>query len=312
MLFSPSTIVANDLPPPEVATPTPEAPKPTDTSSTVKPEGTPALDTKALLEAINADREAREKNAREAQERDSYKKRAEDAEARLEGLEKAKKNRLLDPVGYLKRHGYTDKDLALTAEGIMFTLMPDKAPAGWVQRMVQAQREQDQLDAEEREKTKAVEAEKKASEAKSAEEKEIESRYRLSLEREVASLKPGTFKASQAWFADDHKGYAAELFATATQLAETAMKEGRLIDNVSLAAAQELEKKYEERAKRLASVYTQAPAPQKPTTQPSHSLNSTVNTSQQEEKVLQSPPSQGKLSDKEIIERATKAAFGRF
>src|SRR5687768_13969712 len=115
MLFSPGTVVANDLPQQEASTTvTPPAPEP---NTTVKPEPAAPLDAKALMEAINADRLAREKNAKEAQERDTFKRRAEEAEAQLAALEKAKKNRILDPAGYLRKLGYTDKDLALTSEG---------------------------------------------------------------------------------------------------------------------------------------------------------------------------------------------------
>src|SRR5678816_151853 len=320
MLFSPGTVIANDLPPPEAATPKtetpatpqPDAPKPDATPGTGTKD-TPAapLDAKALLEVINADREQREKALRDAQERETYKKQYEEAKAKLDSIEKAKKNRLLDPAGFLRKMGYTDRDLALTSEGIMYSLMPDKAPPAWIHNLVNAQREMDQQEREEQDKARELEAQKKADEAKSTEAKTIEANYRASLEREVAALQPGTFKASQAWFADDHKGYAQELFATAQTVAEAAMKAGKYVDNISLAAAQEVENKYEERAKRLVAVYSAATPPATKATQPQQ--KPTPAPSQQEEtntttviaKATRQVP-----TDKELIERAAKAAFG--
>lgn len=318
MLFSPGTVIANDLPPPEAVAPKPEptpAADPAKTQVQGEPQQpatpAPAIDAKGLLEAINADRELREKAARDATERETYKKRAEEAESKLNAIEKAKKNRLLDPAGFLKKMGYTDRDLALTSEGIMYSLMPDKAPPGWVANLVAAQREQDQADAEEREKQRESEGQKKAADAKAAHEKELETRYQSSLEREVATFKPGTFKASQAWFADDHKAYAQELFDTANKLAEEALKAGQVIDVSGAAIAAHVEKKYADRAARLVAAFSPAQSPT--TTQPP---KPPVAPSQPEEKndstvIARAGSSRSGMTEREIIERATKAAFGR-
>lgn len=308
MLFSPGTVVANDLAPQEPAKPAPATPTPTppDTTS-VSPGSVSAapLDAKALLAAINADREDREKRAKSDQETTTYKKRAEEAELKLADIEKAKRNRLLDPAGFLKKFGYTDRDLALTAEGIMFSLMPDKAPPSHVANLVKAQREQDLADQEDREKAREAETQRQRAESASVQEREIEARYRLSLKNEVAALKPGTFPASEAWYADDHDGFAQELFDTARNLAEEAVKAGKTIDVSASAIAQHIEKKYAERAKRLAALIPQSQM----TTQPPKTQAKPVEPSLPEEKKEPVQPNH-RLTEKEIIERATKAAFG--
>lgn len=311
MLFSPGTVIANDLPPQEAAKPeTTVIPTPETSATPAAPAQVPVpgIDAKALMEAINADRVQREKTASDAKERDTYKARADAAEAKLNDLDKAKKNRLLDPAGFLRKMGYSDRDLALTSEGIMFTLMPDKAPPGWVANLVKAQREQDLSDAEERDKQRETDAQKRASESHVAQEKEIEKRYQNFLEQEVAAFPAGTYKASQIWFADNHKAYAQELFDTARALADEAVKAGKTIDVSGSAIAVHVEKKYAEKAQRLAAAFS---ASQLPTTQPQKPVQA---PSQPEEKsetpVIAKATSKG-MTDKEIIERATRAAFGR-
>jgi len=316
MLYSPGTVVANDLPQPEAEpeakteTPaTPETPAdPTKTPDAASKAQTQVLDAKGLMDVINADREQREKAARDASERETYKKRAEEAEAKVAQWEKAKKNRLLDPAGFLRKMGYTDRDLALTSEGIMYTLMPDKAPAGWVANLVKAQREQDQEDAEEREKQREAEQQKKTATERADQEKTIESNYRSYLESEAAAFKPGTYKASQTWFADDHKAYARELYDTARALAEEAVKTGVRPDINGSALATHVEKKYEDKIKRILAAYSQSPMT---TQQPKPVAPKAQAPSKPEETESPAIIAKAKMSDKELIEKATKAAFGR-
>lgn len=315
MLYSPSSVVANDLPAADPVTPT-QAPTPeTKTEPTPNPgtgtNQTPTLDAKALLAAINADREHREKASRDASERETYKAQLEAAQAKLNEIEKAKKNRLLDPAGFLRKLGYTDRDLALTSEGIMFTLMPDKAPPGWVANLVKAQREQDQEDAAEKDKQREVEAQKHAAETSTAQEKEIEARYQRSLESEVAAFAPGTFKASQAWYAEDHKAYAQELYDTARALAEQAVKAGQVIDVSGRAIASHVEKKYADRASRLVAAYgTSTPAAKPQSTQPPQPAPKQAPSQLEESSATVYARSKPGMTDKELIEKATKAAFG--
>jgi hypothetical protein len=311
MLFSPGTVIASDLPAAEPAATTTETQVqvPSEPNSeTPKTQVPPGLDAKAILDAINADRENREKRARDDQERDSFKKRAEDAEARLADFEKSKKNRLLNPAGFLKKMGYTDQDLALTAEGIMFALMPEKAPPGHVAKLVQAQREQDLIDQEEREKQRTLDETKRAGESRTQQEKELEGRYVYALKRDVTSFKPGTFPASQAWFADDHDAYVQELFATARSLAEK-LQPGQTMDITTAGVAPIVEKKYFERAQRLKGIFSGQPdSTQQSKTQVQPSQASQV-TAQQADTTK--PIARSKYpSEKELIDAAVKAAFG--
>lgn len=308
MLFSPGTVVANDLP---AQAETPKTPETTKVTEPTNPGSAPALDAKALMEAINADRVSREARAKTEADAASYKQKFEEASAKLAEIEKGKRNRTLDPAGYLRKLGYTDKELALTSEGIMFSLMPDKAPVGHLANLVKAQREQDEEDRLSREKAQAVEAQRREAEAHTAREQEIEARYRQSLKGQVAALPAGTAPGAQAWFADDHDGFAQELFDTARTLAEEAVKAGKTIDVSAAAIAQHLEKtKYGPRLARFTALASKAPTPTQPQPQ---SATSTVKPepSQLEDatKVVKTGANH-RLTEKEIIDRATKAAFG--
>lgn len=300
MIYSPGTDIADDLPQPEAETPatTTDSANPGSTETKQLPA---SVDAKAILDAINADREARENKSRTDLESATYKKRFEEAEAKLNDIEKAKKNRMLDPAGYLRKLGYSDRELALTSEGIMFSLMPDKAPPAHIANLVKAQREQDLADQEAREKARDAETQKRETDAHSAQEKAIEARYQGSLKNEVASMKPGTFPATQAWYAEDHDGYAQELFETARTLAEQAVKAGKSLDVSAAAIGQHVEKKYAERAKRLAAVFSQSQT----TTQPQKQAPKEQPSVQEETKSVVGK----KLTDKELISRATQAAF---
>jgi hypothetical protein len=320
MLFSPGTVIASDLPAAEPATTetTSEPAKtqvPTPPAQPSQPEQpktqVPSLDAKALLDAINADRETREARIRADQERDSFKKRAEDAEARWADFEKSKKNTLLNPAGFFKKLGYNEQQQALIAEGIMFALMPDKAPPGHVAKLVQAQREQDLLDQEEREKQRQVDEAKRATESQTQQERQLESRYVAALKRDVTSFKPGMFPASQAWFADDHDAYTQELFATARDLAAK-LTPGQTMDITTAGVAPIVEKKYMERAQRLASVFNSRPqtdTTQQTKTQVQDSQARTQSTAQQAESNSSNAKTRY-LSDKDLIDAAVKAAFG--
>lgn len=303
MIYSPNTVIAATEPtePAAAGTATDAAPVAVNTST-----GTTQvpLDVKALMDAINADREQREKRAQAETDNNTFKSKYEEVASKLAEIERAKKNRLLDPAGYLRKLGYSDRDLALTSEGIMFSLMPDKAPPAHVANLIKAQREQDMADQEEREKQREVEAHKRATDAHVTSEKEIEARYLGSLTSQVTAMKPGTFPASQEWYAGDHTGYAQELFDTARNLAEAAMKTGQTVDVSAAAIAQHVEKKYAERGQRLARIFGATPSPTTTQKQPQVSVPATAEPAEIK------PSGNHGLSEKEIIERATKAAFG--
>lgn len=306
MLFSPGTVVASDMAPNEPAPATPAEtqvqPAPATPAPDTKTQVPAPVDAAALLAAINQDRDRREAGVRAEHEAATYKTRAEAAEAKLAAQDKAKQNRMLDPAGFLRKMGYTDKELALTAEGIMFTLVPDKAPGDHRAKLVEAQMLRDREAAEEDKKAAAAEASQ-------TQVRDMEQRYNAFLLNGVENLKPGAFPASQAWFDKDHKGYARELLAVAQGIAEEANKAGVKVDLSAAALAPVLEKQYADRAKRWASFSgTKAPEP----TQLAAVDKTQVQATETPAKQAESTPPAGKrkLTDKELIDRATAAAFG--
>lgn len=301
MLFSPGTVIAGDLPKQEAATDPAPAATPDPGPATTTSPATPApVDAAALLAAINQDRDRREAGIRAEQEAATFKTRAEAAEAKLAEFEKAKRNRLLDPASFFKKMGYTDKEMALTAEGLMFSLIPDKAPPDHRAKLVEAQMLRDREAQEEEKKAAEAAAQAKQTQDQAEYSKQMETKYHNFLTEGVAGFKPGDFPASQAWFDKDHAGYARELLETARTLAENAAKAGTKIDLSATAIAPHLEAKYAERAKRFLTFSgTKA-------TEPQTQVQSTPAVQAETKPASQSR----KLTEKELINRATAAAFG--
>lgn len=268
MLYSPSTTVSQDLPAAAPGTvtetktipaqaPTPGSAPPADTATT------PSLDLKSIQDLIKADREAQDKASKDAAERETWRTRAEQAEKKLQEFEKAKANAILDPAGYLRKTlGYSDKELALTSEGIMFTLLPDKADPGHRARLIEAQMMRDrEAQAAKEEETKTVQS-KSAVAAEEARVKELETRYSAHLKQSVAAFKPGTYPASQAWFGQDHDKYTEMLFSTARDMHDAAQRAGGQADLTPASVAKVVEDTLSERAKRWAGVVSPPQTPQ--------------------------------------------------
>lgn len=319
MIFSPNTVVANDLLPSAEETQfafspgTQVQPETTETpaipASEVKPTSTPAtqtFDAAALLAAINQDREAREKAQQAVQERETYKTRAEKAEAALADFEKAKKNKLIDPAGFLRKVGYTDKELALTAEGIMFSLVPEKAPPDHVRKLVEAQRARDMEAQEERERERDLKTEAAQEAAQAAQVKQVEDNYKAVLAHGAQTLPPGTYPASQAWFGSDHEAYAGELFSLARKMSDEATAAGTRADLNPASVARKLEESY---ATRFARFSPKAAAPQLATT--TTKVQTQVQSPATQAETPKTPQTNHGLTEAEIIRRATVAAFGR-
>lgn len=312
MLYSPSTEVTQDLP---VAAPAPETK--TEPAKVEPAKTEPALDLKSIQDLIRADRVAQEKAAKDSQERDSFKVRAEKAEKALQEFEKAKANAILDPAGYLRKTlGYTDKELALTSEGIMFTLLPDKADPGHRSRLIEAQMMRD------REAQAAKEEDAKTAQTKSLEEaevtrnKELETRYSAHLKANVEAFKPGTYPASQAWFGQDHDKYTEMLFSTARDMHDAAQRAGGQADLSPASVAKVVETTLSERAKRWAGLSQPQTQPvlkpvslaEAPVTQPAEALVPDAGGKD----LVYSPgkPQTAKaMSDAERIRRAASVVF---
>lgn len=305
MLYSPGTIADDGAAPVTPAADPTTTPEPTDQTQvpTPAPVAQPApVDAAAILAAINQDRERREAGIRAEAEAKTYKSRAEEAEAKLAAQEKAKKNRVLDPAGFLRKMGYTDRELALTAEGIMFSLVPDKAPADHRAKLVEAQMLRNEEAAEEAKLAEAAAAKTREADSLKEQNKQAEARYQGFLKEGVAKFQPGAFPATQAWFADDHDAYSRELLDTAQEVAAKAAP-GSKLDLRPEALAPIVEKKFAERAKRWAT-FSQVTAP----TQSQTRVQPAVTAKPAE---ITPPPVPRKFTDKELISRAAAAAFSR-
>jgi hypothetical protein len=199
--------------------------------------------------------------------------------------------------------GYSDRELALTSEGIMFSLVPDKAPPDHRAKLVGAQmlRENEARDQRERDKEAAT---------AQTQVRNLETQYTAFLRDEVSRLQPGAYPASQAWFGSDHDSYSRELLAVAQQIAAEATKAGVSVSLDTANVAPHLEKRLAERAARW--VGFQAPGTQVPATTLPPAAPAQPTTPVVSPPVTRPTPSgQRKLTEKEIIERATAAAFGR-
>lgn len=301
MIHSPNTVIAEDLPA-------------ASQEETAKPEPQPTTDAKALLEAINAQRDDRDAKAKAESERESYRARAEAAEAKLTEHDKAKNIRLLDPAGYLKRLGYTDKELALTAEAIAFHLVPEKMAPDHRAKLVEAQMLRDREEREAQDKAREVAAKEAPAKESAAREQEITKAFTAAMKTAAKDFKPGAYPASQAWFADDHDLYSRELFSTARAMAEAASRAGTGRPDLSAeGVAKELEKSYAERAKRWASfsgpATTETAVSQRAVPQADSKIADAGDSSR--ETAPKEAPRGKKLTEREVIDRAVAAAFGR-
>lgn len=317
MIFSPDTAVADDLLPVEE----PETETEPEVTEDPKPEDKPApalgADAKALIDAINAQRDEREARAKAEADNVGFRARAEAAEAKIVAQEKSSKNRMLDPAGWLKRTGMSDKDLALTAEAIMFTLMPEKADPAFRIKLMEAKALRDE-EAAEAEKLEAPKRESaRQEEARKVAEADITKRYTAAMKAGVTTFKPGTYPASQAWYGQDHDSYAGELFSTARAMAEAAERAGTGRPDLSAdGVAKALEAKLAARFAKFQGTASK-PAVAKSQVKTMAQVESEVQEAEDEgmKVIVTSPELKTKpgkpLTEREIIARATKAAFGR-
>src|SRR5262245_21698612 len=112
MLYSPGTEVVSTPAPTEQAAP----------ETKIETPAPPPEPVKSLAQVIREEREARESASRRETETATLKTRAETAEAKLAGWERAKDNAILDSVGHLETLGFDKAQMVDFAENIMFTL----------------------------------------------------------------------------------------------------------------------------------------------------------------------------------------------
>jgi type II secretory pathway pseudopilin PulG len=287
-------------PTPEV---TPAPPAPADGGQKLAPPAPQDPKAASLYDAIKAEREAKEARAKTESERESLRKRAEEAEAKVADILKAKDQMFMDAPGYLKSLGYTDQDIALHGESIMYHLMPDKAPEGLRGRLVEAQVRRDKARQAEEAKNQARQAEEQAAQQRAEAQAKMEALYADQLAEVVKAAKPGTFPDSEAWFGDDHESYTKSLFNTARNLAEAADRAGAQADLSPATVAKALELALAERFKRVRGVSAQQ-APAKPATPVADPVKLP-------EFQTEIPDKTKRLTDAERLARATAAAFKR-
>lgn len=295
VIYSPGSDAGEQTP--EQAKPAAEAPKTEDTPK-------PAEAKPSLADEIRADRERRMAQAKAAEEESSAKKELEAARARLDKYEKSKDNALLDSTGFLKEMGMTPQEMASFAENVMFTLVPEKAPVDFRQRMLEAQYARDKQLAETRRAEEAAKAEKAAQERAAAEGARMEEEFKEALANAVPSFTAETHPASVAWFGQDHRDYAESLLHTARNLAEEATRAGRLADLSPGNIAAVLEKSIADRAARFKTPTQSQSAPV------SKQSPATEKQSVQEDKSQETNPQPGAYpDDAERIRRAAAVVF---
>lgn len=292
---------------------TPEAdpaPTPAEGGKTPEPapESAPVPTPQAteLFNAIKAERDAKEARAKTEAERESLRKRAEDAEARVQEILKAKEEMILDPVAYLKTQGYSDQDIALHGEAIMYSLMPDKAPEGLRGRLVEAQVKRDKA-------RQAEEAKAKEAQARVEAQTRLEGMYQEQLAVAASSTPPGTFPDSEAWFGQDKDAYVKSLYHTARNLSDAADRAGAQVDLSPQAVAKALELDLNVRLKRVRGVSAQQ-APQKQATEvapPEQKPEPSLPTGKEIPATKVVANLTKPLTDKERLDRAVAAAFKR-
>ncbi len=270
MIYSPGTAIADDLD----ASTAPTAPVTNPETPAVKPATPPepSPQAKELLAVINADREARELAAKHAAEAQGYKAKYEEAQAKLSEYDKAKGNALLDSAGYMRKQGYSDKEIATFAENLMYALVPDRAPPDHRAKVVEAQMLRDRKEAEEREARRPAEEAARLAKEQAEYGQKIEAQYTAQLKQAVPGFQPGAYAASQAWFGTDHDKYAESLFTTAREMAEAAQRAGTRSDLTPQNVAKELEARMLERFARFQAASQaqpkQAAAPTPPARSP--------------------------------------------
>ena len=263
----------------------------------------PAESKPSLADEIRADRERRQAQAKAAEEESSAKKELEAAKAKLDKYEKSKDNALLDATGFLKEMGMSPQEMAAFAENVMFTLVPEKAPTDFRQRMLEAQYKRDkQLEAS-RIKQERERMEQEARDKAAAEGERMEQEFKEALATAVPSFTAQSHPASVAWFGQDHADYAESLLHTARNLAEQATRAGTLADLSPGNIAAVLEKSIADRAARFKTpTQTQPAQVGKPNPAP-------VKQSGTEDQNQTTTTPATPLSDEERIRRAAAVVF---
>lgn len=245
-VYSPGNPLVPDSAEAGAATKTETVAQKTDVAPDVQPE---VIKQPSLAEQIRAERAEREARGKRDAEEQSAKKQVEDLQTKVQKFERGKENILLDSVSFLRELGLSDKEIALVAENTMYGLVPDKAPADFRAKAIEAQYNRDKQLAADREAKAKVEAEEKAKKLTSEAGERMELEYRESLYESIPSLTGNT--VSVEWFGKDHADYAESLFHTARNLAAEATRAGKRADLSPANVAAVLEKHMADKVGRI-------------------------------------------------------------
>lgn len=224
-----------------------------------KTEGEAVVETPkgpSLAEQIRAERAEREARTKRDAEEQSAKKTVEELTGKVQKFERGKENILLDAVSFLRDMGLSDKEIALVAENTMYGLVPDKAPADFRAKVIEAQYNRDKKLAIERTAQEKAEAEEKAKKSVAEAGERMEMDYKESLLESIPSLTGNT--VSVEWFGPDHADYAESLFHTARNLAAEATRAGKRADLSPANVAATLEKHLADKVKRIGGTKQEA------------------------------------------------------
>jgi hypothetical protein len=286
--------------PAQAATPAPadtapQEPKPeTPTPEPKQPDG-------SLAELIRQQRKDRE--VRQAKERESADLRTQLEEARAQLAKVSKTDIMGDPIGFAQAHGLSEQEMALVGQAYLYHLVPDKAPPDLRYKMLEAKTARERKADEER---KAAEA--RAQEDTKASEQVQQYTAVLGVAVQTWDSGDHPFPSSQAWFGGNHDEYRESLVHTARNLAEMARERGEMADLSPKAVASALEQDIASRAARFrstAAAPTQQSAKVEPATPaPGGKQPAVLSTRGQGGSPL--PPA---ASEEERVARAIAAAF---
>ena len=233
-----------------------EAPKEAPPAGVQEPTEPPKPQEKgpSLAELI---RESREARTRAQAEETSAKTLREENEALKAKLTRYSKSDLVaDPVGFAEDHELTPEEVATVGQAFLYSLVPEKADAKTRTELLEAREARRKKLAEKAEIETQERAKAAAEEAQRQESMKVYSDYVAAVTAKAQTVSEGTYPDSEAWFGQDHEGYAQSLIATANNLAEGARVRGESADlsfeNVAKVLEAAIAERYDRRKARQA------------------------------------------------------------
>lgn len=197
------------------------------------PDKTEPTRSPPLADAVKAMREARAKQAQEAQRQAAYE--AENARLKQE-LDQIRAHQSFedDPVGYAQARQWTKEQQLTFGQALLYDLAPDKADPNFRIKMFE--------DKQKREKaTEAKKSEEQRAQQEEAERRETLSQFVQAIEAGVMSFEAGSYPESEDWYGTDVEGYLRAMHSTALQMAQEATKAGTQADLTPPSIAAKLE-----------------------------------------------------------------------